>query len=151
MKTKLFSLGVFGLLILAGTNAPAQFSVDWFTVDGGGGTSTGGVYSASGTIGQPDAAPAPMTGGSFSVTGGFWSIIAVQTPGAPLLTIARPAAGIVVVSWPTPSTGWNLQQSTNLNAVSWVTPAETIMDNGTNRFITVSPAGGTRFYRLSKP
>jgi hypothetical protein len=30
--------------------------LDWFTIDGGGGTSTGGVYAVSGTIGQPDAA-----------------------------------------------------------------------------------------------
>jgi hypothetical protein len=29
-------------------------SVDWFTIDGGGGTSTGGQFSVSGIIGQPD-------------------------------------------------------------------------------------------------
>ena len=32
-----------------------SYQIDWFTIDGGGGTSTGGVYSVSGTIGQPDA------------------------------------------------------------------------------------------------
>ena len=32
-----------------------NYSIDWFTIDGGGGTSTGGVYAVSGTIGQPDA------------------------------------------------------------------------------------------------
>jgi hypothetical protein len=32
-----------------------QYSIDWSTIDGGGGTSTGGVYSVTGTIGQPDA------------------------------------------------------------------------------------------------
>ena len=35
--------------------AQAQYSIDWSTIDGGGGTSTGGVYTVSGTIGQPDA------------------------------------------------------------------------------------------------
>jgi hypothetical protein len=30
-----------------------SYSIDWFTIDGGGGTSTG-VYSVSGTIGQQD-------------------------------------------------------------------------------------------------
>jgi len=34
---------------------PQQCSIDWYKIAGGGGTSTGGVYSASGTIGQPDA------------------------------------------------------------------------------------------------
>ena len=55
----------------------AQYSIDWSTIDGGGGTSTGGVYSVTGTIGQPDAGPA-MAGGNYSLVGGFWSLIAVQ-------------------------------------------------------------------------
>ena len=46
------------LLALAFTDlmarAQTNYSIDWYTIDGGG-TSTGGVYSASGTIGQPDA------------------------------------------------------------------------------------------------
>src|ERR1017187_10234850 len=64
-----------------------SYSVDWYKVSGGGGTSTGGGYSVSGTIGQHDAG-GPMTGGgSYSVTGGFWALYAVQTPGAPVLSI----------------------------------------------------------------
>jgi hypothetical protein len=43
--------------------ASAQtYSIDWSTVDGGG-TSTGGVYSVSGTLGQPDAGA--MSGGDY--------------------------------------------------------------------------------------
>src|SRR6266446_8892605 len=58
-----------------------QYSIDWYTIDGGGGTSTGGVYSVSGTIGQPDAGT--MSGGNYSLAGGFWGLIAaVQTAGA---------------------------------------------------------------------
>src|ERR1035441_9736807 len=74
---------------LATTQTRAQtFGIDWHTVDGGGGTSTGSVYSVSGTIGQPDAGK--MSGGNFTVDGGFWRIIAaVPTPGAPLLKIDR--------------------------------------------------------------
>lgn len=45
--------------------------MDWFTVDGGGGEVTGGNFVLAGTAGQPDAG-GPMTGGSFSFTGGFW-------------------------------------------------------------------------------
>ena len=81
-----------------------SYSIDWFTIDGGGGTSTGGVYSVSGTIGQPDAGT--MSGGNSSIDGGFWSIIAaVQTPGAPLLTVTLFGAN-AIVSWPSPSTGF---------------------------------------------
>lgn len=69
----------FGLVCLAlvltssvfASRAHAQFSINWWTVDGGGGTSTGGTYTLSGTIGQPDAGTV-MTGGSYSLTGGFW-------------------------------------------------------------------------------
>jgi hypothetical protein len=48
------------------------FDLNWWTVDGGGDMNTvGGTFTLSGTIGQPDAGPA-MTGGGFSLTGGFW-------------------------------------------------------------------------------
>ena len=57
-----------------------QYTVDWYKISDGGGTSTGGVYSVSGTIGQPDASGA-MSGGQYSVTGGFWSLYAVQKIG----------------------------------------------------------------------
>jgi hypothetical protein len=126
-----------------------SYSIDWFTIDGGGGASTGGVYQVSGTIGQPDAGK--MSSGSYTVDGGFWGIIAaVQTPGAPLLTITRSGNG-VTVSWPSPSAGFNLQQRTNLNTANWVTPSETVSTNGTNKFILVNPPTGNRFYRLSAP
>jgi hypothetical protein len=54
----------------------AQFELSWSTIDGGGAmNSTGGSFTLSGTIGQPDAQVAPvMFGGSFQVTGGFWAI-----------------------------------------------------------------------------
>ncbi len=89
-----------------------SYSIDWYKVSGGGGTSTGGVYSVSGTIGQPDAGSA-MSGGEYSLTGGFWSLYAVQTPGAPLLTITY-SANQAIVSWPSPSTGFVLEQNSNL-------------------------------------
>lgn len=58
-------------LLLASAPALAQFAIPWSTIDGGGGTSTGGSFSLSGTIGQPDAGT--MSGGSFAITGGYWS------------------------------------------------------------------------------
>ena len=139
------------VLSLCATLAVAQsYSIDWHTIDGGGGTSTGGVYSVSGTIGQPDAGT--MSGGSYSVEGGFWEIVtAIQTPGAPLLTIRLTQTNTAVIFWPSPSTGLELQQNGNLNTSNWTTPSEPVSDNGTNRFIIVNPPSGNRFYRLVKP
>src|SRR5207248_2554159 len=66
------------------TASAQSYSIDWFTIDGGGGTSTGSVYAVSGTVGQADANPQPLSSGNFSVVGGFWSLFSVvQTPGAP--------------------------------------------------------------------
>jgi len=127
-------------------------SVEWFTFDGGGGTSTGGVYSVSGTIGQPDAG-GPMTGGNFSLTGGFWSLLSVvQTPGAPSLNITLTATNTALISWPSPSTDFVLQQNTNsVASVNWSNVTVTIQDDGTTRTLIVNPPTGNRFYRLFKP
>ncbi len=63
----LFAFGVASAAISGGT-----FGINWWTVDGGGGmSSTGGGYSLSGTIGQPDAGQ--MSGGGYVLAGGFWS------------------------------------------------------------------------------
>ena len=135
---------------LIGWNAAAQnFQVDWFTIDGGGGTSTGGVYSVSGTIGQPDAGR--MTGGNFTLDGGFWGVIAaVQTPGAPLLAIERTATNSVIVSWPDPSAGFELQQNPDLNPTNWVKAATLPTVVGGQKQVVVPLPEGNRFYRLKK-
>jgi hypothetical protein len=141
------------LVLLAGASTHAQpsYSIDWSTIDGGGGTSTGGVYSVTGTIGQPDAGA--MSGGNFTLVGGFWSVVAtVQTEGAPLLTVAR-TTNTVVVSWPLPAVGWVLEWTNTLPQVAapWPQIPPPYQTNGTNlQFIESSPAGN-RFYRLHKP
>jgi hypothetical protein len=137
--------------VLASSVLAQSYSIDWSTIDGGGGTSTGGVYSVSGTIGQPDAGR--MSGGNFTVDGGFWGIIAaVQTPGAPLLSIARTTTDTVAVSWPSPSTGFTLQQNTNsVSSANWTNVLTTPLDDGTTKTVIVNPPTGNRFYRLFKP
>jgi len=131
--------------------ALAQYSLDWSTIDGGGGTSTGGVYSITGTIGQPDAGT--MKGGDYTLQGGFWGIIAaVQTPGAPLLSIFRTTTNAVAVTWPSSATGWKLQQNTNsVSSVNWSNVMSGIVDDGTTKTLVINPAIGNRFYRLQKP
>jgi len=131
-----------------GTLCAQTYSIDWSTIDGGGGTSTGGVYSITGTIGQPDAGT--MSGGNYTVVGGFWgSVAVVQTPGAPSLSIFRTTTNTVAVTWPSPSTGWTLQQNTNsVSSVNWSNVTSGIQDGGTTRTLVVNPPAGNRFYRL---
>jgi hypothetical protein len=160
MKTKsTLSLGqrIALLLLLSTLNLQLStcfaqsYSIDWYKISGGGGTSTGGVYSVSGTIGQPDAG-GPMTGGNYSLTGGFWALISVvQTAGLPLLTITlNSQLSTVTVSWP--DTGsYTLQQNSNLAGGSWTTSGYTVTtSNGTNS-ITLTPPTGNLFFRLKQP
>jgi hypothetical protein len=47
-----FLLPTFSLTsVLCTLSSAQQYSLDWSAIDGGGGTSTGGVYSVTGTIG----------------------------------------------------------------------------------------------------
>jgi hypothetical protein len=52
------------------TYAQSSYDISWWTVDGGGGTSTGGSYTLSGTAGQSDAGV--LVGGPYALTSGFW-------------------------------------------------------------------------------
>jgi hypothetical protein len=152
MKNLLMTFLAAAILAWLVPQSTAQsYSIDWFTIDGGGGTSTGGVYSVSGTIGQPDAGK--MSGGNFSIDGGFWGIIAaLQTLGAPLLSIARTTTNTVAVFWPSPSTGFTLQQNTDsVSSVNWSNVATTPSDDGATKTVIVNPPTGNRFYRLFKP
>jgi hypothetical protein len=138
------------LLLMTFAVHAQQYSVDWYKISGGGGTSTNGQYSVSGTIGQPDAGGA-MSGGNFSVTGGFWSLISVvQTIGAPTLTVTH-SGNSVTISWPSASSGFTLQQNANLAlANGWTTSGYTISDDGTNKSIAITSPTGNLFFRLKQ-
>ena len=149
MKKLLLVLG----LLIPTISFAQSYTVDWYKISGGGGTSTNGSYTVSGTIGQPDASGA-MTGGNYSVTGGFWAMInVVQMPGVPNLLIVPNGSNSVKILWPDAATNtYTLQQSANLAPGNgWapsgysITPA-----NGTNS-VTFTPPTGNLFFRLSKP
>jgi len=130
-------------LVFFSATAFAQYAIDWSTIDGGGGTSTGGVYSVSGTIGQPDAG-GPMTNGQYAVTGGFWALPqAVQTEGAPTLVIVPAAPGSATISWTPATPGFALQENLNLATTNWVNSP-----SGTTNPIVVPATAPAKFYRL---
>jgi hypothetical protein len=55
------------------------YDLGWNTIDGGGITvASGGSYTLAGSIGQPDAGV--LTGGGYTVRGGFWP--GARLPGA---------------------------------------------------------------------
>ena len=146
MKKLLLVLGV----LLPAAGFAQQYSIDWYTIAGGGGASSNGQYVVSGTIGQPDAGT--MNGGNYSLTGGFWSLLAVvQTAGAPLHKIYLTATNTAVISWPLSSPAFNLQKNSALGTANWggVTNVPTVA-GGQNQVIIAPPAGNW-FYRLKYP
>lgn len=128
-----------------------SYAIDWFTIDGGGGTSTGGVYSVSGTIGQPDAGR--MTGASYALDGGFWGFVgAIQTAGAPMLGVERIGASVRVF-WPATAAGFVLDEAAVLGGPpsSWNPVANAYNTNAAQISITISAPIGAKYYRLRKP
>jgi hypothetical protein len=146
----LLIFGAFAWLAMASPVQAQQYAIDWYKVAGGGGTSTNGQYSLSGTIGQADASGA-LSGGGYTVVGGFWSLISVlQTPGTPNLVVSH-SGNNVMVSWP--DTGsYTLLQNTNVaNPAGWGTSTYSVTTaNGTNSITVISPTGNL-FFRLHNP
>ena len=65
------TLAFFLLILFSGaTLAQGRFSLTWWTVDGGGGTSTGSQYEVGGIIGQPDTGA--IGSERFIINGGYW-------------------------------------------------------------------------------
>jgi hypothetical protein len=72
MRTLLISVMMSLLLGSALAQSGGGYELSWWTIDGGGITfATGGSFDLGSTLGQPDASN-PLTGGAFSLTGGFW-------------------------------------------------------------------------------
>src|SRR5262249_2872555 len=69
----------------------------------------------------------------------------------PALAIALTSTNTAMVSWSLTSTGFDLQQTTNLNAVNWTAPPETVASNTKHKFIIAKPPTGNRYFRLSHP
>ncbi len=149
MKTMML-LGLIGVGLLVSAPLPAgaqTYEIPWFSIDGGGGVSTGGVYSVSGTIGQPDAGV--MTGGEYAVVGGFWGAIAGVVPvTGPDLTLSVSGKS-VTISWPSPSTGFTLEATSSLKSPNWQPVTGTINSNSTTLSYTIAAPSGTEFFRLS--
>lgn len=154
-STILRILVIFAAALLASAPALAQsggnFALAWSTIDGGGGTSTGGVFAASGTIGQPAAGA--MSGGPFTVSSGFWGGITEPLPRLFIrLGVPDNGTNTVILSWPHPSTGYVLQQSANMSAPGggWEDAAPPPVVVGPNQEVTLPATGQFCIFRLRR-
>ena len=94
MATWLVLLGQFQIA-LGQTGGP--YTIDWWTIDSGGGTSTGGQFAMADTVGQPDAANFPSTDNQrYVLTDGFWQESVTGCVELRQLTIVGPESGQVL-------------------------------------------------------
>jgi hypothetical protein len=135
-------------------NATAQnYSIDWHTLDGGGGDSAGGIYSLSGTVGQPDAGRISSVN-TYSLAGGFWGAFDTTVSTRPHgLRIESLPGGTVRLFWGRPADGRVLQEALFLGnpgeETPWADVAPSVYQtNATTISYTVSPPGRMGFYRL---
>jgi uncharacterized delta-60 repeat protein len=93
-----------------------------------------------------------MTGYAFSSDSDYDYLVLKYSIVRPSLTIVRTTTNTVAISWPSPSTGFTLQQNTNgIATVNWSNVLTAPTDNGTRKTVIVNPPSGSRFYRLSSP
>jgi hypothetical protein len=118
-------------------------SVTWYSLDSGGGNSSGGRFSLSGTLGQLDAGI--LSGGLFTLAGGFWALTPdTKATNVPTLFISR-SAGQILVSWVPALSGYVLQTNSGLTAAGW---GDSV--TGTTNPATVGANTPALFFRLRK-
>lgn len=108
--------------------ADESLSIDWYTVDGGGGTTSAGEFTLSGTIGQPDAGMLIPYCRGFSLFGGYWSqFIDVDQPAVPVLCVCLTSTNTFLLSWRAYHQAYNLEKRPT-GAPGWdVVPATPVV------------------------
>jgi hypothetical protein len=89
MKKLAWAVGIlilFTALFTVVLAQSGQFELPWHSIDGGGGTSTGGEFALQAAIGQPEAGS--LSGGDFTLGGGF--LVHPVLPGGELATVFLP-------------------------------------------------------------
>jgi hypothetical protein len=98
---------------------------------------------------QPDGNV--LIGGSFLTVNGMTRPYVARLFGGssgPRLRLFSSNSNAVVVAWQSPSTGFTLQQSTDLASPNWVNVAVTPTTVGLENQVTLSPPATSRFFRL---
>jgi uncharacterized repeat protein (TIGR03803 family) len=134
-----------GTLFAVNTNGTGFTNMYNFTGGSDGGLPTAGLILSGNTLYGTTQA-----GGGTNAAGTVFSLtLGSASPPRPKLTTIHSGAK-VILAWPTNSTGFSLQSTTNLLPAAWstVSPAPVVVN--TNNVVTNTISGTQRFYRLSQ-
>ena len=81
-------LAITVLVVASAALALGGENISRWAVAGGGGQRAGGGYALNGTLGQTEAGPS-MSGGDYTLSGGFWGGVATSVPNIYLPLIQR--------------------------------------------------------------
>ena len=145
----------FALLavLLLTLTAHAQTNIGWFTLDAGGGAHTSANYLINFTVGQNEVGSTAQSSANYRIVPGFWALEDMgPVDPRPELSIVLSGSD-VILSWPSPSTGYVLQQADSFDILpaSWSNTVALINDNGVLKSVTVPHNTAKRFYRLRRP
>jgi hypothetical protein len=141
------------LLLATGLSVGAQSAIDWFTLDAAGGAQSSASYVINFTAGQNDVESSVVSSANYRIISGFWALEDLgPATGLPELNIALSGVN-VILSWPSPSTGFVLQHTDSLNVLpaAWSDTPGLVNDNGFIKSLTLPHHLSKRFYRLRRP
>ena len=135
------------LFAVAQTLVAQPFTIKSYTIGAPGGRSSANGHTVTGAAGQYDAFNLDSRLSSISIAGGFWRIAA--TPRGPALRIASDGRNIIV-AWPDPSTGFQLQQTAHLSPALWNDVRITPRIVGAENQVVLPLQSSPQFFRLRK-
>jgi hypothetical protein len=126
-----------------------SYGIDWFTIESGGGISSGGAYQLAGTIGQTDAGS--LVEGNYVLDGGFWAHpFVLELTQIPSVTIALNGSQ-VVLAWPVVSAGFVLESVSSLRPpIVWELVSASVEVSAGMNLVRVPALEAARYYRLKR-
>jgi hypothetical protein len=148
-RRRMLLLAAVCLVALVRVTPAQDCTLDWFTIDSGGGQWSDGCFTIRGTIGQHDAAE--WSDGSYALVGGFWGCSGTESlPSVPALRIYRTATNTVVLSWPGLDPDWVLQECSSLADGHWYTILPPLARAGGSAEALLPRFTVDKFYRLKQ-
>jgi hypothetical protein len=101
--------------------------------------------------GNPAVGEVINTSSSTATTGGPGVPKVTQFTFEAILSVRLTETNTVLISWPAPSSGFELQQNADLGTTNWMAVGTAPATVGSEKQVIVPRPAGTQFYRLRKP
>ena len=128
-----------------------ELAIDWFTISGGAGSSSGGTLEVAGTAGQPALAQA--SGGGFTLDGGFWTLSTSSSNQPPQLVMPQISSNALSFGFQTVNgQSYTVQTNADLLHGAWGAYTNLIGDGTLWQFSFPLTDGVPRlFFRVAEP